>query len=78
MAIEATRLKLREAHFFYQHLIDQQQRRMPEQAFGFYFSPFISAARSVSFLQNEQQEKYLAWEPGWKEKLNAVPRNAVF
>jgi hypothetical protein len=60
-AIEATKAKLAEAEFFYRKLSAVQQRLMPNEpeAFGFYLSAFLSAARSVTFaLQAEQKQEY--------------------
>jgi hypothetical protein len=76
--IEATRRKLGEARFFHQHLMNMRQGRtatyQPE-AFGYYFSAFISAARSVLWvLHHEEKEKWEAWEPAWKSTLNDEER----
>jgi len=62
--IEATRRKLSEAEFFLRKLTTHQQQvfQNEPEAFGFYLSAFLSAARSVSFvLQAEQKERYDAW-----------------
>jgi hypothetical protein len=75
--IEATRRKLDEARFFYGHLVEERHRMHPlerpvlaphkPEAFRFYFSAFIQAARSVTWtLGNEEPEKWKAWEPKWK------------
>ena len=51
----------REARFFYQHLIDERVRPSMNKpgAFGFYFSAFIGAARSVTWvMENEEKNKY--------------------
>jgi hypothetical protein len=70
--IEATQRKLREAAFFLQRLIDERQRsvrnepRNEPEAFLFYLSAFLSAARSVTLvLQKEEKQRYDAWFPTW-------------
>jgi len=71
-AIEATKTKLAEAEFFYRKLSSVQQRVFSNEpeAFGFYLSAFLSAARSVSLvLQAEQKQKYDEWFTGWKQSL---------
>lgn len=71
-AIEATKTKLGEAEFFYRKLSALQQRIVSNEpeAFGFYLSAFLSAARSVSLvLQTEHKQKYDEWFLGWKESL---------
>lgn len=68
MVIEATQKKLREAKFFLRMLTDASQQvvRNEPEAFEFYLSAFLSAARSVTFaLQYEEKDKYDAWFPGW-------------
>jgi hypothetical protein len=71
--IEATRKKLGEARFFYQHLVnDRQQKtfRHDPDAFRYYFSAFIQAARSVTWtLGKEEKEKWKAWKPKWESML---------
>lgn len=73
--IEAAQRKLREARFFYRHLERERYRadhdRDPE-GFRFYFSAFIGAARSVTWImQKEEPERYAAWEPIWKALLSS-------
>ena len=66
--IEATQRKLREANFFLQRLIDESQRsvRNEPEAFLFYLSAFLSAARSATLvLQKEEKQRYDAWFPKW-------------
>jgi hypothetical protein len=66
--IEATQRKLREADFFLQRLIDERRRsvRNEPEAFLFYLSAFLSAARSVTLvLQKEEKQRYDAWFPKW-------------
>lgn len=68
--IEATERKLREAQFFLRHLVAENRRavRNEPEAFGFYLSALLSAARSVTFaLQYEEKDKYDAWFPKWLE-----------
>ena len=76
--IEATCRKLREARFFHQHLMNMRQARTATyepEAFGYYFSAFISAARSVLWvLHHEEKKKWKAWEPTWKATLNDEER----
>jgi hypothetical protein len=71
--IEAAQRKLREAKFFYQHLANERYRGHdadPEE-FRFYFSAFIGAARSVTWImQKEERDRYAAWEPRWKAQLS--------
>jgi hypothetical protein len=72
--IEATQRKLREAEFFYKHLAGPVHVPDPE-AFRFYFSAFIAAARSIAWvLQAEEKEKYDAWKPEWDKHLTPEQR----
>jgi hypothetical protein len=68
--IEATHRKLREARFFHRHLMDLRHGRSATyepEAFGFYFNAFISAARSVTWvLENEEKDTWEAWKPTWE------------
>jgi hypothetical protein len=44
--------------------------RINTEEFGFYLSAFLSAARSVTWvLQNESKERYDAFYPGWLKAL---------
>ena len=66
--IEATQKKLHEAKFFLRLLNQASQEvvRNEPEAFEFYLSAFLSAARSVTFaLQYEEKDKYDAWFPIW-------------
>lgn len=66
--IEATRKKLRETRFFLARLFNESKRvvRNEPDAFQFYLSAFLSAARSVTFaLQWEEKGKYDAWFSTW-------------
>jgi hypothetical protein len=66
--IEATQRKLREVQFFFGHLTQERSQvvRNEPEAFGYYLSAFLSAARSVSWaLQFEGKDKYDAWFPTW-------------
>jgi len=70
--IEATRLKLAEAEFFYRKLADADGRLVSgePEAFGFYLSAFLSAARSVTYaLQAERKAQYDIWYHNWAEAL---------
>ena len=73
--LEATQTKLEEAKFFYGHLVNEQNRpptnlalsQAQPKVFLFYLSAFISAARSIPWvMQNEQREKYDKWLPTWE------------
>jgi len=77
--IEKTQRKLHEAQFFYRHLVAERERtsRKPG-AFEYYFSAFLSAARSVPWrMEKEEKEKYLAWRPTWEEKLTSEERKLL-
>jgi len=66
--IERTQRKLREAQFFLGKLVQEGGRvvRSDPEAFGFYLSALLSAARSVTWaLQFEEKDKYDAWFPNW-------------
>jgi hypothetical protein len=72
--IDATERKLREAQFFLERLVTESTKpvRNDPEAFGFYLSALLSAARSVTFaLQYEEKEKYDAWFPEWFAKLSS-------
>jgi len=76
--IEATQRKLREAQFFLGHLVTEGQKavRNEPQAFGFYLSAFLSAARSVIFaLQYEEKAKYDEWFLQWLGNLTSEDQN---
>ena len=54
--IERTQRRLRQARFFYQHLVNA--RHGDPEAFRFYFSAFIQSARSVTWaLKKEERER---------------------
>ena len=67
--IPATQRKLREARFFLSKLESHEcalDGGSLEEA-GFYFSAFLSAARSVTFvLEAEQPNGYKKWSPIWR------------
>jgi hypothetical protein len=72
--IENTQRKLREARFFLDYLVSESKRavRNEPEAFTFFLSAFLGAARSVSFvLQKEEKQKYDAWFPSWKAALTS-------
>jgi hypothetical protein len=75
--IEATQKKLREAQFFFRLLqasSDEIVRNEPE-AFEYYLSAFLSAARSVTFsLQAEERQRYDLWFQSWTEN-NLTPED---
>jgi len=68
--IERTQRRLRQAQFFYEHLLDPPRTTtIGSEAFLFYHNAFIQAARSVTWtLKNEEPEKWKAWEPKWRAK----------
>lgn len=69
--IEATQKKVRETEFFLRLLVHEREKfiKNEPEAFVFYLSAFLSAARSVTFaLQSEWKEKYDAWFPTWIER----------
>jgi hypothetical protein len=76
--IPATTKKLREAAFFLSHLEREETvavgRSVPEAA-DFFFSAFLSAARSVTFvLCKEEHDRYDAWFPVWKQACSPDQR----
>src|SRR5262249_13911007 len=77
--IERTRRRLRQAQFFYQHLVKQQAKGDPETV-RFYFSAFILSARSVTWtLVKEEPDEWKAWKRKWnrsqeEEKLLKITR----
>jgi hypothetical protein len=76
VTLKNTKMKLGEARFFLHHLQKYQSAatsgnpmKPDGQAFAYYLSAFISAARSVPWvLQAEEKEKYDAWIVGWEER----------
>jgi hypothetical protein len=69
--IAATERTLSEAQFFLQCLRAESTKpvRNEPEAFSFYLSALLSAARSVTFaLQFEEKEKDDAWFPEWFAK----------
>jgi hypothetical protein len=80
LEIDATRRKLSEAAFFLRKLIEVRERvASPEpEAFEYYLSAFLSAARSVTLvLQAEQKHGYDNWFPGWKDALSSDERDLL-
>ena len=68
--IDAAQRKLREAKFFFGHLERERRHPTDPEAFRFYFSAFIEAARSLTWvMKSEETEKYGVWEPQWKAQL---------
>jgi hypothetical protein len=72
MEIPQTQRKLRETKFFLRHLqLTSGKASGEEEHFHFYLSAFLSAAKSVDYiLQNEQGGKYKKWFPKWKASLS--------
>jgi hypothetical protein len=68
--IERAQRRLRQARFFYQHLLNARHSTKGDpEAFRFYFSAFIEAARAVTWtIKKEETEKWKAWEPTWRAK----------
>jgi hypothetical protein len=70
-----TRRKSAEAAFFLAHMVAETQKPEPHhdpEAFGYYFSAFLSAARSVTFvLQAEDKDRYERVFQPW---LDSLPR----
>ena len=80
LELPATAAKLAEAKFFYRKLAEITQRVFsPEpEAFGYYLSAFVSAARSVTFaLQAEHKQKYDAWFSAWEAALSTEQRQLM-
>jgi hypothetical protein len=86
--IEKAQRKLREARFFYNHLVNVRpttvNARQPTvtaddpEAFRLYFSAFIQSARSVTWaIGNEEQEKWEAWKPKWEAQLSEEERRLL-
>ena len=78
--IEQTKKKLREAQFFHGHLIRESERfiRPEPEAFDFYLSAFLSAARSITFaLQAEEKKKYDGWFSSWRASLTQEEQNLL-
>jgi hypothetical protein len=72
--IEKTKMKLEEARFFHRRLIEcrKQPLSLESNAFQFYLSAFMQAARTVPWrLQIEEKQKYLAWLPTWEGQVTA-------
>jgi hypothetical protein len=78
--IETTQKKLREALFF----LSQLERELSSPALNqaevaaFYFSAFLSAARSVTFvLEAEESAKYGQWSPVWRTSRSESERRLL-
>ena len=77
--IERTQRRLRQAQFFYQHVLNPRTSTKGDpEAFGFYFSAFIQSARSVTWtLKNEETEKWKAWKQKWEPKQSEEERKLL-
>ena len=78
--IEATQKKLRETHFFLAQLERELSSSAHNQAEAveFYFSAFLSAARSVTFvLEAEESSKYNEWSPVWRNSRSENERHLL-
>jgi hypothetical protein len=82
--IEKAQRKLREARFFYNHLLNAR-RDLPEmaprrskddpEAFRFYFSAIIQSARSVPWaIGKEEPDKWNEWKRKWEDSLSEKER----
>jgi hypothetical protein len=67
--IEKAQSRLRQAQFFYQHLVNaRQSTKADPEAFRFYFSAFILSARTITWtIKKEEKEKWEAWRPKWED-----------
>ena len=66
--IPVSQKKLRETQFFLGHLERERRKtvRNEPEAFLFYLSAFLSAARAVTWtLKKEEKARYEAWFPVW-------------
>jgi hypothetical protein len=66
--IEKAQRRLRQARFFYEHLLNPRTsiKGNPE-AFRFYFSAFIQTARTITWtIKTEEKKKWQEWEPKWR------------
>jgi hypothetical protein len=83
--LEATKTKLEEAKFFNGLLRNEQNKppghlaaAQPNKAFLFYLSAFMSAARSIPWvMQNEDKEKYDKWLREWENTLTKDDRDLL-
>jgi hypothetical protein len=77
--IERTHRRLRQARFFYQHLVDaRHQPKGDPEAFRFYFFAFIETARTIPWaLGNEEPDKWKEWEPKWKANLTKAEQKLL-
>ena len=78
--IEATQKKLKEAQFFMAQLERElsSSGHNPSEAVEFYFSAFLSAARSVTFvLEAEEPSKYREWSPVWRQSRSENERRLL-
>jgi hypothetical protein len=75
--------KLDEARFFYQQLVIEQQHFFPStrepEAFRFYFSAFVQAARAVPWrLGKEEPDRYPVWrDTSWDKTLTDEERKML-
>jgi hypothetical protein len=87
--LEQTKKKLREADFFFGHLIEQSQRqksvlemeKKTDEAFDFYLSAFLTAVRSVTDVLRKEAgitaDKYDAWYSEWLRAQSDDDRNLL-
>jgi hypothetical protein len=71
--IENVKKKLREAKFFLNKMDNQGQKLSSREQFDFYLSAFLSAARTVDYrLEHEQDAVYRAWRKSWDASLSSA------
>jgi hypothetical protein len=78
--IPLTRMKQREAQFFFGILDESRQLVVnnEDETYAFYLSAFLSAARAVTFaLKFEDTANYKTWFPPWLESRNENERNLL-
>jgi hypothetical protein len=85
--IEKAQRRLRQARFFYQHLVNVRpttvNARQPTiagdpEAFQFYLGAFIQSARSVTWaIGHEEPDKWKAWKPEWEAQLSEEERRLL-
>jgi hypothetical protein len=70
--IERTHRRLRQARFFYEHLLNpRHSTKGNSETFRYYFSAFILSARTVTWtLKKEEKKKWEAWKPKWEANLS--------
>jgi hypothetical protein len=86
--IEKAQRRLRQARFFYQHLVNvrpttvnaRQPTVTPDnpEAFRFYLHAFIQSARTITWtIGEEEPEKWEAWKPKWEAQHSEEERELL-